>query len=73
MFSFFIYNRISFSSIPTYEQPLEDYARLLKDGLIGSSEFCQSAWKSKTTNYQEVATFLTGKYGTDSQYAEKFK
>ncbi|WP_254907552.1 glucosaminidase domain-containing protein [Candidatus Enterococcus lemimoniae] len=60
-----------FRQYPSYEESLEDYARLLKEGLIGNSEFYKGTWKNETNNYQEATTFLTGKYATDIQYAEK--
>lgn len=60
-----------FRQYPSYEESLEDYARLLKEGLIGNSEFYKGTWKNETNNYQEATTFLTGKYATDIQYAQK--
>jgi len=60
-----------FRHYPSYEESLEDYARLLKKGLVGNSDFYKGAWKNETNNYQEATAFLTGKYATDIQYAEK--
>lgn len=61
----------AFRQYPSYRESLEDYARLLKDGVFGNSDFYRGAWKSETTNYMEVTAFLTGRYATDNQYAEK--
>lgn len=55
----------SFRKYPSYKESLEDYAKLLH------SSFYQGAWKSQTNNYQEVTQFLTGRYATDTRYAEK--
>lgn len=60
-----------FRQYPSYEESLEDYARLLKFGLANDPDFYKGAWKSTTNNYQEATAFLTGKYATDSQYAAK--
>lgn len=60
-----------FRQYPSYEESLDDYARLLKDGLIGNPDFYNGTKKSMTNNYLEVTAFLTGKYATDTQYAEK--
>lgn len=60
-----------FRQYPSYEESLEDYAKLLKDGLEWNSDFYKGAWKSETDSYQEATLFLTGKYATDVQYGEK--
>ncbi|PZL76228.1 hypothetical protein CI088_03565 [Enterococcus plantarum] len=60
-----------FRKYSSLKECLEDYACLLKNGLVGNPEFYKGAWKSETMNYQEATAFLTGRYATDSQYAEK--
>nr|MBO0433766.1 glucosaminidase domain-containing protein [Enterococcus sp. DIV0849a] len=60
-----------FRKYPSYKEALEDYASLLKNGLVENLEFYKGTWKSEARNYQEVTTFLTGRYATDSRYAEK--
>lgn len=60
-----------FRKYPSYKECLEDYAALLKNGLVGNPQFYKGTWKSETRNYLEATEFLTGKYATDIQYAEK--
>ncbi|MBO6359193.1 N-acetylmuramoyl-L-alanine amidase [Enterococcus casseliflavus] len=54
-----------------YEESLEDYANLIKNGLTEDSRFYEGAWKSKAKTYQEATAFLTGRYATDSKYNMK--
>lgn len=54
-----------------YEDSFEDYAKLLKEGLTGNSNFYEGVWKSKAKTYKEATAFLTGKYATDTQYNQK--
>ncbi|MBP2099084.1 glucosaminidase domain-containing protein [Enterococcus rivorum] len=61
----------AFRQYPSYKESLEDYAKLLKEGLSGNSEFYKGTWKSETTDYTQATAFLTGKYATDVQYSEK--
>lgn len=61
----------AFRKYPSYKESLEDYAKLLKEGLSGNSEFYKGTWKSETASYKEATAFLTGRYATDTQYAEK--
>lgn len=60
-----------FRKYPSYKEALEDYADLLKNGLVGNPFFYKGTWKSETQNCQEASAFLTGRYATDIQYAEK--
>lgn len=54
-----------------YEESFQDYAKLMKNGLIGNSAFYQGTWKSKTTSYHDATKALTGTYATDIYYGEK--
>lgn len=54
-----------------YEESFEDYAKLMKNGLIGHPTFYQSTWKSKTTSYLDATKALTGTYATDIYYGDK--
>lgn len=54
-----------------YEDSFNDYATLLKEGLIGNTHFYDGVWKSNAKTYQEATKFLTGRYATDTQYNKK--
>ncbi|GCF95715.1 hypothetical protein NRIC_36060 [Enterococcus florum] len=55
----------------SYQESLEDYAELIKEGIAGNPEFYSGAWKSNTESYEDATKFLTGKYATDTQYNQK--
>ncbi|MGG5318749.1 hypothetical protein IGI49_004146 [Enterococcus sp. AZ071] len=61
----------SFRAYDDYEDCFEDYAKLLKEGISGNSDFYKGAWKTTTENYEEATAFLTGKYATDTSYNKK--
>lgn len=61
----------TFRQYESYEESLKDYAKLLKEGLVGNTSFYDGVWKSKTKTYQEATKFLTGRYATDTQYDQK--
>lgn len=61
----------SFRKYPSYKESLEDYAKLLKNGIYGNKDFYKKTWKSTTENYKDVTAFLTGRYATDTQYGSK--
>lgn len=54
-----------------YEDCFEDYAKLLKEGLSGDSDFYAGVWKTNAKTYQEATKFLTGRYATDTSYNQK--
>ncbi|WP_427814879.1 peptidoglycan DD-metalloendopeptidase family protein (plasmid) [Enterococcus sp. 22-H-5-01] len=54
-----------------YEDSLNDYATLIKEGISGNTDYYSGVWKSKTKNYQEATKFLTGRYATDTTYNQK--
>lgn len=56
----------SFRKYPSPKESFEDYAELMQKDL-----YRDGVLKSKTNSYQDVTNFLTGKYATDRQYAEK--
>lgn len=60
-----------FRHYPSYSESLKDYAQLLKEGIEGHPDFYKGTWKSETNDFREATAFLTGKYATDTQYAEK--
>lgn len=61
----------AFSQYESYEESLQDYADLLKTGLLNNENFYKGAWKSEADNYQVATKFLTGRYATDIHYNEK--
>nr|WP_283809026.1 glucosaminidase domain-containing protein [Vagococcus allomyrinae] len=61
----------NFRRYPTYKESLEDYAKLLKEGITGNDEFYKGTWKEHAKTYQEATAYLTGKYATDIHYAAK--
>lgn len=56
----------NFRKYPSYRESLEDYVRLLRDNGMYSG-----AWRSKTSSYKDATSFLTGRYATDTAYADK--
>jgi len=61
----------NFRKYPSYKESLEDYVSLLRGGTSGNSQIYAGAWKSNTTSYQDATKFLTGRYATDTTYADK--
>ncbi|EOS8048035.1 peptidoglycan DD-metalloendopeptidase family protein [Enterococcus hirae] len=61
----------TFRQYENYEDSLNDYAQLLKEGLTGNSHFYEGVWKSNAKTYQEATKFLTGRYATDTSYDKK--
>lgn len=61
----------TFRQYENYEDSLNDYAQLLKEGLTGNSHFYDGVWKTNAKTYQEATKFLTGRYATDTRYNEK--
>ncbi|MBP1043907.1 glucosaminidase domain-containing protein [Vagococcus sp. BWB3-3] len=54
---------------PSYEESLNDYVALLKNGIATAPDFYAGAWRSKTINYRSSTAFLTSRYAEDLQYA----
>lgn len=61
----------AFRQYPSYQESLEDYANLLKNGLTNNPSFYQLTWKEQALTYQEATKALTGKYATDTSYDKK--
>ncbi|PEH49708.1 glucosaminidase domain-containing protein [Enterococcus faecium] len=61
----------TFRQYENYEDSLNDYAQLLKEGLTGNSQFYSGVWKTNAKTYQEATKFLTGRYATDTNYNQK--
>ena len=61
----------NFRKYPSYKEQLEDYVSLLRGGTSGNSQLYAGAWKSNTTSYKDATKYLTGRYATDTTYADK--
>lgn len=61
----------TFRKYENYEESLDDYAKLMKEGLTGNSDFYNGVWKENAETYQEATKFLTGRYATDTKYDQK--
>lgn len=61
----------AFRSYPTVKESLEDYSKLLRDGIDGAPLIYQGTWKSVAESYKNATQALTGVYATDIQYGEK--
>lgn len=60
-----------FRAYENYEESFEDYAKLMKEGLSGGSDYYSGVWKSNTETYEDATKFLTGRYATDTSYNQK--
>ena len=60
-----------FRKYPSHEASIEDYIKLLREGVSWDEAFYAGTFKSNTASYQEATAFLTGTYATDSSYEEK--
>lgn len=60
-----------FRAYENYEESFEDYAKLMKEGLSGGSDYYSGAWKSNAETYEDATKFLTGRYATDTSYNQK--
>ncbi|EOI53114.1 peptidoglycan DD-metalloendopeptidase family protein [Enterococcus gilvus] len=54
-----------------YEDSLTDYAKLIKEGISGNSNYYSGVWKTNAKTYQAATKFLTGRYATDTSYNQK--
>ena len=61
----------NFRKYPSYKESLEDYVSLLRGGTSGNSQIYAGAWKSNTSSYKDATKYLTGRYATDTTYADK--
>ncbi|MEI5995623.1 glucosaminidase domain-containing protein [Candidatus Enterococcus mansonii] len=61
----------AFRKYPTIKESLEDYSKLLTDGIDGVPLIYQGTWKSLSDSYKNATEALTGTYATDILYGEK--
>ncbi|MBQ0138887.1 MAG: LysM peptidoglycan-binding domain-containing protein [Kurthia sp.] len=55
----------------SYNESLNDYANLIKNGLRSNANYYAGAWKEHTNSYVDAANYLEGRYATDTNYADK--
>ncbi|MCS1392757.1 glucosaminidase domain-containing protein [Lysinibacillus boronitolerans] len=60
-----------FRKYPSYEASMQDYVKLMRNGVSWNKDFYAGVFKSNTTTYADATKFLTGSYATDSAYNEK--
>ncbi|WP_342559205.1 glucosaminidase domain-containing protein [Metasolibacillus sp. FSL K6-0083] len=60
-----------FRKYPSYEASLRDYANLLRNGVSWDKAFYHATFKSNTSSYRDVTSYLTGTYATDTNYEQK--
>lgn len=63
--------RSDFRKYPSYKESMEDYIKLIKEGIQGNKDFYKPTWKSQTKSYEDATKYLQGKYATDTSYASK--
>ncbi|MFS1018917.1 glucosaminidase domain-containing protein [Enterococcus casseliflavus] len=61
----------NFRKYPSYRESIEDYARLLREGITGNPRFYAPVWKENAPTYREATAWLTGRYATDIHYDQK--
>ncbi|MCY9546385.1 glucosaminidase domain-containing protein [Lysinibacillus xylanilyticus] len=61
----------AFRKYPSYEASIQDYVKLMRNGVSWNKNFYAGVFKSNTKTYTDATKFLTGSYATDSQYNEK--
>lgn len=61
---------IEYRKYSSYDDSLNDYVELIKDGISSDPDFYAGSWRSKTVNYREATAFLTTRYAEDPNYAQ---
>lgn len=60
-----------FRKYPNYEASLNDYVKLIKDGVSWDTNYYAPVHKSEAATHEEATAFLVGTYATDSRYDQK--
>lgn len=60
-----------FRKYPSYQESLQDYVKLIKNGLSWNSSFYKNVWIANTSTYRDATAALSGTYATDTLYATK--
>ncbi|WP_155593851.1 glucosaminidase domain-containing protein [Lysinibacillus cavernae] len=61
----------AFRKYPSYEESMQDYVKLMRNGVSWNKDFYAGVYRSNTNAYTDATKFLTGSYATDSKYSEK--
>ncbi|MCD2257148.1 glucosaminidase domain-containing protein [Agrilactobacillus fermenti] len=61
----------NFKKYPSYKASLSDYVSLLRHGTDDNPTIYAGAFRSNTKSYLDATKWLTGRYATDTQYADK--
>jgi flagellum-specific peptidoglycan hydrolase FlgJ len=61
----------AFKQYPGYKESFEDYAKLMKNGVLGNPRIYAGTWKKNATTYKDATKALTGVYATDTSYDKK--
>lgn len=63
--------RSTFKKYTSYTESLEDYAKLIRNGLTYSPKYYAGAWKENTKSYRDATAILAGRYASDLSYSKK--
>lgn len=63
--------RSTFKKYTSYTESLEDYAKLIRNGLTYSPNYYAGAWKENTKSYRDATAILAGRYASDLSYSKK--
>lgn len=66
-----VYIDAGFSVYDSWDDSLQRYGQLMKNGLNRDAEYYSGTWRQNAANYQEATAWLEGRYATDVSYAEK--
>ncbi|MFK4566143.1 glucosaminidase domain-containing protein [Enterococcus sp. UD-01] len=61
----------AFKQYPGYKESFEDYAKLMKNGVLGNPRIYAGTWKKNAATYKDATKALTGVYATDTSYNKK--
>lgn len=61
----------AFRKYNSYEESMQDYAQLLKNGTSWNKTYYRKTFKSDAATYKEATEALTGSYATDTKYNKK--
>ena len=61
----------SFKKYPSYQESFYDNADKLRNGITSDRFFYSGTWRERTTSYRDATAWLTGRYATDPNYANK--
>lgn len=63
--------RSTFKKYTSYTESLEDYAKLIRNGLTHNPRYYAGSWKENTKSYRDATAILAGRYASDLSYSKK--